>query len=230
MSTAHRPTWTPAQGRETRGRTQQYSSRDMAAHTRLKFRKPGQGNTDDVARRDLRAELEQAEAEARSKKGLAPLAGANAAIKAIQNGDEGKKRSAGEALGGEDDDQERKRRAILTEAIELDRDDDDDSEEEGRKKTTDKGKGKEVEADGDSDNDDDDEEDSDDEDETAELLRELEKVRRERAEEKERLVRLPLSQTFPARCHLHVCVPGTRASGILGGRPRGPDSRRQPAS
>ena len=38
MSTAHRPTWDPAQAREVKGSSRQYSVRDMAAHTKLKFR------------------------------------------------------------------------------------------------------------------------------------------------------------------------------------------------
>ncbi len=38
MSTAHRPTWDPAQAREVKGGSRQYSVRDMAAHTKLKFR------------------------------------------------------------------------------------------------------------------------------------------------------------------------------------------------
>lgn len=38
--------------------SRQFSSRDMAAQTKLKFRQPGQGTKDEVTRRDLRLELE----------------------------------------------------------------------------------------------------------------------------------------------------------------------------
>lgn len=38
MSTAHRPTWDPAQAKDTKAGSRQFSVRDMAAHTKLKFR------------------------------------------------------------------------------------------------------------------------------------------------------------------------------------------------
>jgi hypothetical protein len=38
MSTAHRPTWDPAQAKDVKGGSRQFSVRDMAAHTKLKFR------------------------------------------------------------------------------------------------------------------------------------------------------------------------------------------------
>ena len=38
MSTAHRPTWDPAQAKEVKGGSRQYSARDVASHTKLKFR------------------------------------------------------------------------------------------------------------------------------------------------------------------------------------------------
>lgn len=38
MSTAHRPTWDPAQAKEVKGGSRQFSVRDMASHTKLKFR------------------------------------------------------------------------------------------------------------------------------------------------------------------------------------------------
>ncbi|KAI0350607.1 Cwf15/Cwc15 cell cycle control protein [Trametes cingulata] len=158
MSTAHRPTWDPAQAKDVKGGSRQFSVRDMAAHTKLKFRQPGQTSAAEVAKRDLRAELLAAEAEARERKrkaeGKPPLA--------VENG------------GKEGQDEEsNKRRKLLQEALELDKDDDDDDEKSE--------KGQNADED-DEDEDDDDEE----EDDTAELLRELEKIKRERAEEKER--------------------------------------------
>jgi len=167
MSTAHRPTWDPAQAKDSKAGSRQYSVRDMAAHTRLKFRQAGQTSQSEVSRRDLRAELLAAEQEARNKKrkaeGKPPLE--------IENGSGST--SAAVAAG---DDEANKRRKILQEALELDKD---DSDEEGEEKD-----GKEKA--GGSGEDDDDEDSDDDEDDTAELLRELEKIKRERAEEKAR--------------------------------------------
>ena len=86
---------------------------------------------------------------------------------------------------------------MLQEVADLDKDDsddDDDDEEDDDENGTgakqDKGKGKALDlSDADEDDDDsDDDDDDDDEDETAELLRELEKIQKERAEEKERQV------------------------------------------
>lgn len=86
---------------------------------------------------------------------------------------------------------------MLQEVADLDKDDSDDEDddegdddENGTGAKQDKGKGKALDlSDADEDDDDsDDDDDDDDEDETAELLRELEKIKKERAEEKERQV------------------------------------------
>ena len=42
MSSAHRPTWAPAVGKESRGGTKILLSRDIASHTKLKFRQVSQ--------------------------------------------------------------------------------------------------------------------------------------------------------------------------------------------
>ncbi|KAK4052901.1 complexed with cef1p [Microbotryomycetes sp. JL221] len=205
MSSAHRPTWDPAQGKAARGNSRIYSVRDMAAHTRLKFRQPGQGSTTEVERRDLKAELLAAEREAAERKaqgqsGFVP----DQKLLMLEN----------QQKQTELDQVEQKRRKVLQQAVanNIDADDDDDDDDDGEAQrdsdndndqdaeaTTrpDKGKGKAVDngtngQDNDDDDDDDDDDDSDsddDEDETAELLRELEKIKRERAEEKERLER-----------------------------------------
>ncbi|KAI8451128.1 Cwf15/Cwc15 cell cycle control protein-domain-containing protein [Phakopsora pachyrhizi] len=77
MSSAHRPTWALAMGKDARMNTKQYSSRDIAAHTNLKFRKPDQNLRSDLSWRDLRLELELAGNRARALKhkqaGLLPL-------------------------------------------------------------------------------------------------------------------------------------------------------------
>ncbi|EPQ55473.1 Cwf15/Cwc15 cell cycle control protein [Gloeophyllum trabeum ATCC 11539] len=174
MSTAHRPTWDPAQARDVKGGSRQFSVRDMAAHTKLKFRQPGQTSQVEVAKRDLRMELLAAEAEAKNKKrkaeGKPPLA--------LENGSEAPKAitEAGE------EDEANKRRKILQEALEMDKDDDDDDEsgsEGGKKEKNANGEGAGEGSDEESD-------EEEEEDDTAELLRELEKIKRERAEEKAR--------------------------------------------
>lgn len=159
MSTAHRPTWDPAQAKDVKGGSRQFSVRDMAAHTKLKFRQIGQTSTAEVQKRDLRAELLAAEQEAKNKKrkaeGKPPLP--------IENGSM--------------DEEANKRRKLLQEALELDKDDDEDEKNE-KTAGQDKDEGEEGDSDEDSDDDDD--------DDTAELLRELEKIKRERAEDKAR--------------------------------------------
>jgi protein CWC15 len=164
---------------------------------------PGQTAAVDVATRDLRAELRLAEHTAKNKKrkaaGLAPLpftAGpAMAVIEAPP---------ADAEMGGDAEDPAAKRRKILEDALALDRDDEDDEDEDGPAASV-SGAGAAADADGDSamagpgaasntaadaaaDDDDDDEDDEDDdEDETAQLLRELEKIKRERAAEQARV-------------------------------------------
>ncbi|KAG6374904.1 Cwf15 Cwc15 cell cycle control protein [Boletus reticuloceps] len=183
MSTAHRPTWDPAQAREVKGGSRQFSVRDMAAHTKLKFRQPGQTSVGEVARRDLRVELLAAEQEVRNKKrkaeGKPPLG-----ITAGTNGTE--------------DEDAIKRRKLLQEALELDKDDDEDEDrdEEGQKD-------KEEEES---------EEESEEEDDTDELLRELEKIKRERAEEKARQEREQMAtqaEELGQSQGLNTTVPGT---------------------
>jgi protein CWC15 len=128
----------------------------MAAHTKLKFRQPGQTSTAEVKKKDLRAELLLAEEEARNKKrkaeGRPPLAVENGAV----------------------DEEASKRRKLLQDALDLDKDDEDEGEDGSGGKS---GEDKDEEGEEDSD---------DEEDDTAELLRELEKIKRERAEEKDR--------------------------------------------
>jgi len=159
MSTAHRPTWDPAQAKDVKGGSRQFSVRDMAAHTKLKFRQVGQTSTVEVKKRDLRAELLAAEQDAKNKKrkaeGKPPLDVIEDAPVPV-------------------DDESNKRRKLLQEALELDKDDEDEEDDEDEKDAKDE---------------DESEEDSDDEDDTAELLRELEKIKRERAEEKARVER-----------------------------------------
>jgi len=185
MSSAHRPTWAPAQGKEGLQNSKVYSSRDIAAHTKLKFRQPGQGGKNEVARRDLKLELMQAERDSnlRKKKGERGLV-VDQGLLLLEN-QERETRENEEA---------NKRRKLLDEVKDLDKDDEEEEESasegegEGEKKDL-KGKGKATDENKEEESEEEDSDDDDDEDETAELLRELEKIKKERAEAKERQVR-----------------------------------------
>ncbi|KAG9508584.1 Protein CWC15-like A, partial [Fragariocoptes setiger] len=67
MTTAARPTFDPAKGGTQRGETpltalsQQSSSRDLPGHLTLKERKPGQASNEEIKQKDLKAELEHRE-------------------------------------------------------------------------------------------------------------------------------------------------------------------------
>lgn len=172
MSTAHRPTWNPAVGKEVKGGSRQFSTRDVASHTKLKFRQPGQGGSNEIEKRDLKAQLEKAEAEARARK---RKAAGHVDDTAMDEDDQPKL-----LADVEDRNPEEVKRRKLLEAIALDKDDDEDDEESEKP-----GAAKNADASGES-SDEDEDSDEEDEDESAELLRELEKIRRERAEEQAR--------------------------------------------
>eukprot|EP00483_Globobulimina_turgida_P004550 UN04559 len=76
MTTAHKPTFHPAIGTANQGgyryvvKRQQFSSRDLPGQLDLKLRQPGQNTTEEIAKRDLKAELEQREAKYYAKKQL----------------------------------------------------------------------------------------------------------------------------------------------------------------
>ncbi|KAB5570618.1 Cwf15/Cwc15 cell cycle control protein [Coniochaeta sp. 2T2.1] len=166
MTTAHRPTFDPARGKDDL-KGPAYHQRLLPAHTQLKFRKPGQGGAPDASShaRDLRAELEAAEAAHFAKVKGTPLPSEPDTSASATS-----KRPLALTGGGADEEEteetaEAKRRKILEETRDIDAD---DSEED------------------DEDEDSDDDDDSDSDDEEAELQRELERVRRERAEKRER--------------------------------------------
>ncbi|KAI0858910.1 Pre-mRNA-splicing factor Cwf15/Cwc15 [Xylaria cubensis] len=161
MTTAHRPTFDPARGKDAL-RGPAYHQRLLPAHTQLKFRQPGQGGDADEVR-DLRAELLAAEAAHFAKKNGGALPDVDEAeTSAITNNAKRPLELRSQADGEEDPDV--KRRRILEESRDIDADSEDDSE---------------------NDSEDDSDEDSED-DEDAELQRELEKIKRERAEKRER--------------------------------------------
>ncbi|KKA26765.1 hypothetical protein TD95_001707 [Thielaviopsis punctulata] len=180
MTTAHRPTFDPARGKEAL-RGPGFHQRLLPAYTKLKYRQPGQGASDDATEasaptHDMRAELLAAEAAHFAKKRGGKLTSPhdedndNDAVRASL------KRSAAATQDTQDadvDDLEAKRRRVLEESRAVDADSDSDRHS-------------------DNDDDGDDSEDSDDDsgdesdDSEAELQRELERVRREKAEKKAR--------------------------------------------
>ncbi|KAL4910269.1 Pre-mRNA-splicing factor Cwf15/Cwc15 [Aspergillus multicolor] len=157
MTTAHRPTFDPARGKEAL-RGPAYHQRLLPAHTHLKTRQSGQGTEGESAHRDLRAELLAAEAAHFAKKNGTSLPETPAESTP-------KRQLEGAPANGEDgeleEDPEAKRRRILEETRDIDADSDGSEEESS-------------------------DEESDDEDEAAELMRELEKIKKERLAQKEK--------------------------------------------
>ncbi|KAH9067508.1 Cwf15/Cwc15 cell cycle control protein [Lactarius vividus] len=202
MSTAHRPTWDPAQAREVKGGSRQYSVRDMAAHTKLKFRQPGQTSVDEVKTRDLRADLLAAEAEARAKK----------------------RKAAGlpveDAPMVSEDEDVKKRRKVLQEALEMDKDaDSDEGDGDGDGANDSKGNAN-GDRSGEEDGGDDEDDDDDEEDDTAELLRELEKIKRERAAEQARVEQAEAEATEAERdARIATANPLLNLAAALGNAP-----------
>ncbi|KAL8689929.1 MAG: hypothetical protein Q9218_004507, partial [Villophora microphyllina] len=156
MTTAHRPTFDPARGKEAQ-RGVAYHQRLLPAHTQLKTRKPGQGGDADAQPRNLRAQLLEAEA-AHFNKGDGTTSTPVATSEPTTSSKRQLEAGSGQD-GDEEEDIEAKRRRVLEETRHIDADSDDSSSASS-------------------------EEDSDEEeeDETAELLRELEKIKKERAE------------------------------------------------
>ncbi|MCJ1337382.1 complexed with cef1p [Bachmanniomyces sp. S44760] len=160
MTTAHRPTFDPARGKEAQ-RGPAYHQRLLPAHTQLKTRQPGQGGVADAPVHDLRAQLLEAEAAHYSKSNgdkTTPTA-------QILDAETARRRQLISTTGEGDDaeeDQAAKRRRILEDTRELDADSDGAEDDSS------------------------DEDSEDEEDETAELLRELEKIKKERAEQREK--------------------------------------------
>ncbi|KAJ5287145.1 hypothetical protein N7478_002831 [Penicillium angulare] len=159
MTTAHRPTFDPAQGKEAL-RGPAYHQRLLPAHTHLKVRQPGQGGDADNEVRDLRAELLKAEAAHFAKKNGVPVDETAATEPAPKRQLES---AEGQAEDGEQaEDPEAKRRRILEESRDIDADSDGSEEDSSE------------------------EEDSDDDDDEAALMRELEQIKKERLAQKEK--------------------------------------------
>ncbi|XP_055523586.1 protein CWC15 homolog [Wyeomyia smithii] len=148
MTTAARPTFDPARGGSGRGEkdlsalSKQYSSRDLPSHTKLKYRDPGQGTSEELRSRDFRDELEKRERDNKSGGKAGPSAPPSSIVR--------------RAIESNNASSSNKRQKVDAGPQNLDADDPVDSEN----------------SDSDS-----------DEDDTAALLAELNKIKRERAQE-----------------------------------------------
>ena len=170
MTTAHRPTFDPARGKDA-ARGEAYHQRLLPAHKTLKFRQAAQGAPDEQAKRDLRAELLKAERAHFAKRDGRSLPEdedddvGSVQVEAKGAIEGGVKRKLDEANGDgggvadepEEEDYEAKKRRVIEETRDIDADSDSSSESS-------------------------EESEDDEEDETAELMRELAKIKAERAE------------------------------------------------
>jgi len=147
MSSAGRPTFVSAKGGSDQGgnrmhvSTRQYSSKDLAGHTKMKQRQPGQNTSSEVSKRDLKRELEDKERKVAVERGR----------KDSRKEDKEDKPVLALKEKGE---RERERDKNI------DADDSDSSEDESS------------------------DDESDSEDETDELLRELERIKKEREQDR----------------------------------------------
>lgn len=190
MTTAARPTFDPAKGgsglRENSlsKLSQQISSRDLPGHLGLKERKPGQGTTKELRKKDFRAELEENERLARIEDqhespfkfvpSLEQATQLRLALKAEKNkerDEEKKTLLTGSEFKNEESLSATHNVANIRELAALDVDEDFEDDESAESS--------------DFDDDDDGEYHDDEEDDPAELLAELKRIKNERAAEEE---------------------------------------------
>jgi len=159
MTTAHRPTFHAAVGGKEQGGGRYIAGvsrvhvHDLAGQMTLKTRAPGQGTADEVRGKDLRAELEEREAEHLKAIGKAPAAKKPPPLPPpVDDDDDDDADGAGDALIIDPEDADDKHAPRAPAAPHADSDDDDDD-------------------------------DDDDEDDTEQLMRELERIKKERAQE-----------------------------------------------
>jgi protein CWC15 len=163
MTTAHRPTWNAAQGSDTQGGSlrgvvsRANSKFDAPGQTKLHYRQEGQNAPSELRNRDFKADLEEKERRAREKRHREDEQDRDEEVKRPRLEHRDKKEGEG---NGEEESMPRAVPRLHPEDK-----DDSDSSAEG--------------SDSDS--------DSDDDDETAELMRELERIQKERQEEQKRL-------------------------------------------
>ncbi|OMJ14343.1 Pre-mRNA-splicing factor cwc15 [Smittium culicis] len=162
MTTAARPTFDTARGKDSTAITLQISARDLPGHTKIKYRQPGQGgNADHISDDVLRDQLLKAEKESLQKTKMLLFGLAGDQEKTSKNG----------LITDAETDEIEKRNLKLEQ----------DKQEYLKKLQNDFES--ESENDAESQNDDDSDE-SDSEDETALLMQELEKIKKSRELEK----------------------------------------------
>ncbi|KAJ1965200.1 complexed with cef1p [Dipsacomyces acuminosporus] len=164
MTTAARPTFDPAKGKATIDISHQLSAKNLPSHTKLKTRKPGQGGEQEYTIEDLKAELREAERRHFESKRLD---------------------HDGEGTGASTRDLESEKMNYIELAQQLDAESDESDGDTHSNGSSSDSEGEEGGGGG-SGSDSDSDSDEDSEDETAMLMRELEKIKRERAEEKAR--------------------------------------------
>lgn len=185
MTTAHRPTWKAAVGRAQEGgwsaggaASTQSSARDLAAHTKLKFRKGAQAVGDRrAALRESLLKMEEAERQAEVTARRAARMGRDKLL--LEDGGRTEEEGRRKLLKQTADVDEEKIRAKYD-----DEDEDGDDGGGGKWSDADDNQGNHLESDEsdlDASSDDDSDLDSDDEDEEAALQAELAKIRAERA-------------------------------------------------
>ncbi|KAJ2506531.1 complexed with cef1p [Coemansia sp. RSA 2052] len=171
MTTAARPTFDPAKGKAPNELTFMTSAKDLPSHTKLKTRKPGQGTQDEYTIEDLKRELAEAEqAHSRARRQISEAEGGSSGV--LSEESKAQLESA--------------KTRYIEMAQRLDAASDDgsgDEEDDGGGGSSD---GSDVDGSDDNDEEEENEDSDDSEDETAMLMRELEKIKRERAEEKAR--------------------------------------------
>ena len=164
MTTAHRPTFDPARGKEA-ARGEAYHQRLLPAHKTLKFRQQTEGTVDEQAKRDLEAELLRKE-----RKHFAKQAGREITEDEVDEMEGGvtlaiedRKRKLGDGDGDtegqEEEDFEAKKRRVLAETKDIDASSDESDSDSSAASDS-----------------------EDEENETATLMRELAKIKAERAE------------------------------------------------
>ncbi|CAG2162963.1 unnamed protein product [Oppiella nova] len=161
MTTAARPTFDPAKGGSGRGEknlgalSKQYSSRDLPGHLKMKYRQSGQGTSDELKEKDFKRELEERERMALSERDGKRGVASNASNSVSISGTSSANRSTTASISSSNKKQRVEAIGGVNANIDADEvlDDSDDSDS------------------------------SDSEDDTQELLAELNRIKRERAQE-----------------------------------------------
>ncbi|KAK9474545.1 Pre-mRNA-splicing factor Cwf15/Cwc15 [Dipodascopsis tothii] len=164
MTTAGRPTFDAAHGKSAQAPTRIYHSRMLPAHTQLKFRKRGQGGDADKDT-SITGDRELMKAELLAKEAVH--------LRKIKGDQPDEPQQL--LTAGDDEAAAKRRKLIMAEAARADE--------------SDGASGSDDESDSASASDAGSDDESDEEDETAELMRELDRIKRERAAEAERAER-----------------------------------------